>query len=77
MYWPIHMAAQQIWQPHAIIPVRLSTTTATQYPAITAAPATRQDITLIMIGGQVRPHLGAAVAALLSALDGKEELDKF
>jgi hypothetical protein len=40
--------------------------------------ATRQqDITLIMIGGQVMPHLGAAVAALLSALDGKEDLDKF
>jgi len=54
-----------------IIPERLSTTVATQYPAITAALATRQDITLIMIGEQVRPHLGAAVGVEATGNCGK------
>jgi DeoR/GlpR family transcriptional regulator of sugar metabolism len=35
-----------------IIPERLSTIVATQYPDIAAGFATRQDITLIGIGGQ-------------------------
>jgi DeoR/GlpR family transcriptional regulator of sugar metabolism len=43
------------------IPENLEITVATQDPAIGAALATRQDITLIMIGGQVKPHLGSAV----------------
>src|SRR5262245_12431303 len=54
-----------------VIPERLSTTVATQYPAITAALATRQDITLIMIGGQVRPRLGAAVGVEATGNCGK------
>jgi DeoR/GlpR family transcriptional regulator of sugar metabolism len=44
-----------------MIPEKLEITVATQDPAIGAVLATRQDVTLIMIGGQVKPHLGSAV----------------
>jgi DeoR/GlpR family transcriptional regulator of sugar metabolism len=44
-----------------MIPKNLDLTVATQDPAIGAVLATRQDVTLIMIGGQVKPHLGSAV----------------
>jgi DeoR/GlpR family transcriptional regulator of sugar metabolism len=44
-----------------MIPENLDITVATQDPAIGAVLATRQDVTLIMIGGQVKPHLGSAV----------------
>jgi DeoR/GlpR family transcriptional regulator of sugar metabolism len=44
-----------------MIPEGLSLTVATQDPAIAATLATRPDITLIIIGGQVNPHLGSAV----------------
>ena len=44
-----------------MIPEKLEITVATQDPAIGAVLATRQDLTLIMIGGQVKPHLGSAV----------------
>lgn len=44
-----------------MIPENLKLTIATQDPAIAAVLATRQDITLIVIGGQVKSHLGSAV----------------
>jgi DeoR/GlpR family transcriptional regulator of sugar metabolism len=44
-----------------MIPKNLDLTVATQDPAIAAVLATRQDVTLIMIGGQIKPHLGSAV----------------
>jgi DeoR/GlpR family transcriptional regulator of sugar metabolism len=44
-----------------MIPKNFSLTVATQDPAIAAVLATREDVTLILIGGQVRPHLGSAV----------------
>lgn len=44
-----------------LIPENFKVTVATQDPAIGAVLATREDITLIMIGGQVKPHLGSAV----------------
>ena len=44
-----------------MIPENLGLTVATHDPSIAAALATRPDVTLIMVGGQVRPHLGSAV----------------
>jgi DeoR/GlpR family transcriptional regulator of sugar metabolism len=44
-----------------MIPKDFALTVATQDPAIAAVLATREDITLISIGGQVKPHLGSAV----------------
>ena len=44
-----------------MLPTGLNLTVATQDPAIAAVLATRQDITLIVIGGQVKSHLGSAV----------------
>jgi DeoR/GlpR family transcriptional regulator of sugar metabolism len=44
-----------------MIPKRFGLTVATQDPAIAAVLATREDVTLILIGGQIKPHLGSAV----------------
>jgi DeoR/GlpR family transcriptional regulator of sugar metabolism len=44
-----------------MIPRNFALTVATQDPAIAAVLATREDVTLILIGGQVKPHLGSAV----------------
>jgi DeoR/GlpR family transcriptional regulator of sugar metabolism len=44
-----------------MIPKNFGLTVATQDPAIAAVLATRQDVTLILIGGQIKPHLGSAV----------------
>src|SRR5580698_7021983 len=44
-----------------VIPKNFDLTVATQDPAIAAVLATREDVTLIVIGGQVKPHLGSAV----------------
>jgi DeoR/GlpR family transcriptional regulator of sugar metabolism len=44
-----------------MIPKNFDLTVATQDPAIAAVLATRDDVTLILIGGQIRPHLGSAV----------------
>jgi DeoR/GlpR family transcriptional regulator of sugar metabolism len=44
-----------------MIPESYELTVATQDPAIAAVLATREDITLILIGGHVKPHLGSAV----------------
>jgi DeoR/GlpR family transcriptional regulator of sugar metabolism len=44
-----------------MIPKNFDLTVATQDPAIAAVLATREDITLILIGGQVKPHLGSAL----------------
>jgi DeoR/GlpR family transcriptional regulator of sugar metabolism len=43
------------------IPKNFGLTVATQDPAIAAVLATREDVTLILIGGQIKPHLGSAV----------------
>ena len=44
-----------------MIPKNFDLTVATQDPAIAAVLATREDVTLILIGGKVKPHLGSAV----------------
>jgi DeoR/GlpR family transcriptional regulator of sugar metabolism len=44
-----------------MIPKDFGLTVATQDPAIAALLATREDVTLILIGGQVKPQLGSAV----------------
>src|ERR1700721_2304273 len=44
-----------------MIPKHFGLTVATQDPAIAAVLATREDVTLILIGGQIKPHLGSAV----------------
>jgi DeoR/GlpR family transcriptional regulator of sugar metabolism len=44
-----------------MIPREFGVTVATQDPAIAAVLAMRTDVTLIVIGGQVKPHLGSAV----------------
>lgn len=44
-----------------MLPKNLALTVATQDPAIAAVLSTREDVALILIGGQVKPHLGSAV----------------
>src|ERR1700742_1203289 len=51
-------------------------TVATQDPAIATVLATREDTTLIMIGGQVKPHIGCAVGveAMRQMMDLRPDL---